>query len=103
MDTGVENCLIALILSLDEGAGGDHTVHLEYVFHLMAICKFNDFSYHHKPQWNGQASGQINNNKAISLSHLSQHELMGGDNHRDQLVCLRIVAKHRGHWFNVGT
>jgi len=32
MDTGVENRLIALILSLDESAWGDHTVH---IFHLV--------------------------------------------------------------------
>jgi len=35
MDTGVENRLIALILSLDESAWGDHTVHVKYVFHLV--------------------------------------------------------------------
>lgn len=103
MDTGVENRLIALILSLDESAGGDHTVHVENVFHLTPICKFNDICYHHKPPRNGDAPGQINNNKAITQSQLAQHELMGGDNHSDQLVCLRIVTKHRGHWLDVRT
>jgi len=68
MDTGAEIWLMALILSLDESSWGDHTVLVNYVFHLISICKFNDRSYHHKPQLYGQPWAQTTTTTRLSAN-----------------------------------